>query len=80
MPEAKMYNWFTIEVEAADRRHEWERAAEADVRAALAGRDGFLPGWLQLPRLSRPRLIPRSLPRLAFAGPAPATSAAECAC
>jgi hypothetical protein len=43
-----MQNWYAIETETTFRRQEWERAAVADARAALASSAPTAPrhGWL----------------------------------
>jgi hypothetical protein len=46
-----MHTYFTIETEAAARRHEFERMAAADARAAEAVRTRSVRRWL--PRFSR---------------------------
>ena len=64
-----MQNWHAIETETAFRRQEWERAAVAEARAALARSAPTAPRrrWfsrLLVPGLPWDRL---SLPRLAIA-------------
>jgi len=51
-----MQNWHAIETETAFRRQEWERAAAAETRAALAISAPTAPrrGWV--PRLFAPIL------------------------
>jgi hypothetical protein len=59
-----MHNWYGIETEAAFRRREWERAAEADARSSAlrATRRGF--PLLKLPHISLAQLRALSAPRL----------------
>ena len=59
-----MHNFFTIEIEAEARRHEFERAAAADARSARASRVSRSWGWA--PRFSRPAATTsaRSLPAM----------------
>jgi hypothetical protein len=62
-----MSNWYTIETEAEFRRREWQRAVEADARAAQARPANGQPRW---PRIAHPWLANlRSLavPRPSFA-------------
>lgn len=75
-----MHNWYTIEVEAEDRRQAWERAAAADSRAAQADRNGSPRSWLRLPRFSRPSVTSHALPRLALSGPVASTRSPEPCC
>jgi hypothetical protein len=56
-----MQNYFSIETEASFRRREWERAAEADARAAQARSTNGRVNWPQI-ALASLRLL--SAPRL----------------
>ncbi len=59
-----MHNYFTIETEAEARRHEFERMAAADARAAGVSRAKSMRRWL--PRFARPATVEsaRSLPSM----------------
>ena len=58
-----MHTYFTIETEAAARRHEFERMAAAEARAAEAVRTRSVRRWL--PRFSRAAVdSARSLPAM----------------
>jgi hypothetical protein len=57
-----MNNWYAIETEAAFRRSEWQRAVEADVRAARVcarPRNGR-KHWSRIPHLSLATLWSRA--------------------
>src|SRR4051794_33749477 len=56
-----MQNYFSMETEASVRRREWERAAEADARAAQARSTNGRVNWPQI-ALASLRLL--SAPRL----------------
>jgi hypothetical protein len=72
-----MHNWYGIETEAEFRRQEWQRAIEAEARAAQAldGRTGSRR--FRLPHVSLARLRTLGAPRQPFASPvAPRRAAA----
>ena len=58
-----MNNWYTIEVEAEFRRREWERAVEADARAAQARPANGRMRWPRIPHLTLSSLRLLALPR-----------------
>jgi hypothetical protein len=59
-----MNNWYAVETEAEFRRREWERAVEADARAAQARPANG--------RIQRPRITQLALARLrSFTVPRP---------
>lgn len=61
-----MSNWYTIETEAEFRRREWQRAVEADARAALARpADRQLP-WPGIAQLILANLKSLAVPRPSF--------------
>jgi hypothetical protein len=64
-----MYNWFAIETEANFRCQEWQRAAAAEARGALAQAGSTRPRRFRFPRLSLLSLALKriGLPRSAFA-------------
>ncbi len=72
-----MHNYHSVEVEAEFRRLEWERAAAADTRAAMAVGGSIRPARLKLPRFSLPSLARSVTPRLAFTSMQPTRPAAE---
>ena len=67
-----MNNWYTIETEAEFRRREWQRAVEAEARAAQARPANGHLRWPRIAQLTlanlkslvvpRPRLTPRLEP------------------
>ena len=59
-----MNNWYTVETEAEFRRREWQRAVEADARAAQARPAN---GRMRWPRLGHLKLA--NLKSLAVARP-----------
>jgi hypothetical protein len=61
-----MHNYFTVETEAEFRRREWQRAVEADARAALAHTGNGHKPW---PHLSLMNLRAFVAPRLRFSAP-----------
>jgi hypothetical protein len=64
--ESVMSNWYTIEVEAEFRRREWQRAVEADARAAQARPANGRMRWPRIPRLTLPNLRSLTVPRPSF--------------
>ncbi len=72
-----MHNWYGIETEVEFRRQEWQRAIEAEARAAQAldGRTGSRR--FRLPHLFLARLRALGAPRQPFVSPvAPRRAAA----
>jgi hypothetical protein len=64
-----MQNYYTIETEVEFRRREWEHAAAADARAALARpANGLLPQF-HLPQFALAQLRSLSAPRLPQTSP-----------
>jgi hypothetical protein len=64
--ESVMSNWYTVEVEAEFRRREWQRAVEADARAAQARPENGRMRWPRIPRLTLPNLRSLTVPRPSF--------------
>jgi hypothetical protein len=64
--ESVMNNWYTVEVEAEFRRREWERAVEADARAAQAGPANGRMRWPRISRQTLSNLRSLALPRRSF--------------
>ena len=62
-----MSNWYTVEIEAEFRRREWQRAVEADARAAQARPAHGRMRWPRIPHLTLANLRSLGLPRLSFA-------------
>ena len=58
-----MNNYYAIEIEAEFRRREWQRAVEADARAAQVCRGNGRTHW---PRLSLMSVQSFAVPRLPF--------------
>jgi hypothetical protein len=72
-----MHNWYGIETEAEFRRQEWQRAIEAEERAAQACAGRVASPRFRLPRLSLARLRGLGTPRLPATSPvAPPRAAA----
>ncbi len=61
-----MNNWYTIETEAEFRRREWQRAVEADARAAQARPTNGRLRWPRIPQLTLANLRSLVLPRPSF--------------
>jgi hypothetical protein len=61
-----MNNWYTVEVEAEFRRREWQRAVEADARAAQARPANGRMRWSRIPHLTLSSLRSLALPRPSF--------------
>ena len=61
-----MSNWYTAEVEAEFRRREWQRAVEADARAAQARPANGQMRWPRIPHLTLASLRSLSVPRPSF--------------
>ena len=61
-----MSNWYTIETEAEFRRREWQRAVEADARAARARPAIRQLRWPRIGRLTLSSLRSLALPRPSF--------------
>ena len=64
--ESVMNNWYTVEVEAEFRRREWQRAVEADARAAQARPANGRMRWSRIPHLTLSSLRSLPLPRPSF--------------
>jgi hypothetical protein len=64
--ESVMSNWYTVEVEAEFRRREWQRAVEADARAAQASPANARMRWPRIPRLTLVNLRSLTVPRPSF--------------
>jgi hypothetical protein len=64
--ESVMNNWYTVEVEAEFRRREWERAVEADARAAQARPANGRMRWPRISHLTLSSLRTLALPRPSF--------------
>jgi hypothetical protein len=61
-----MNNWYTVEIEAEFRRREWQRAVEADARAAQARPANGRMRWPRISDLTLSRLRSLALPRPGF--------------
>jgi len=61
-----MHNWYAIETETEFRRREWQRAIEADARAAQARPANRRPRWPRLGRLTLANLRSLAVPRPSF--------------
>jgi hypothetical protein len=61
--ESIMNNWYAIETEATFRRREWERAIEAEARAAQARQAIGHERWSQIGRTALSKLRSFALPR-----------------
>jgi hypothetical protein len=61
-----MSNWYAIETEAKFRRREWERAVEADARAAQARPAHRQTRWPWIGHLTLASLKSLAVPRLSF--------------
>jgi hypothetical protein len=61
-----MSNWYAIETEAAFRRREWERAVEAEARAAQARPANGHDRWSRIGRLTLANLKSLAVPRPSF--------------
>jgi hypothetical protein len=64
--ESVMNNWYTVEVEAEFRRREWQRAVEADARAAQARPADGRMRWPRISHLTLSNLRSLALPRPSF--------------
>jgi hypothetical protein len=65
--ESVMNNWYAIQTEAEFRRREWQRAVEADARAAQALPANGRMRWPRISHLTLSNLRSLALPRLSFA-------------
>jgi hypothetical protein len=61
-----MNNWYTIETEAEFRRREWQRAIEAEARAAQARPANGHERWSRIGRTGLAKLRSFALPRPSF--------------
>jgi hypothetical protein len=61
-----MSNWYTAEVEAEFRRREWQRAVEAEARAAQARPANGRMRWPRIPHLTLVSLRSLTMPRPSF--------------
>ncbi len=61
-----MNNWYTIETEAEFRRREWQRAVEADARAAQARPANGRTRWPRIAHLTLANLRSLAVPRPSF--------------
>ena len=61
-----MNNWYTIEAETKFRRREWQRAVEADARAAQALPANRRMRWPRIGRLTLANLRSLAVPRPSF--------------
>lgn len=64
-----MHNFFTVEVEAELRRHELEREAAADARAAQAGQASKNRRWLSTVTRTFSHLPALALPNVPVGAP-----------
>jgi hypothetical protein len=64
--ESVMSNWYTAEVEAEFRRREWQRAVEAEARAAQARPENGRMRWPRIPHLALASLRSLAVPRPSF--------------
>jgi hypothetical protein len=64
--ESIMNNWYTIETEAEFRRREWQRAVEAEARAAQARPANGQPRWSRIAHLTLANLRSLAAPRPSF--------------
>jgi hypothetical protein len=64
--ESIMSNWYAIETEAQFRRREWERAVEADARAAQARPANRELRWPRIAQLALANLRSLAVPRPGF--------------
>ena len=64
--ESVMSNWYTVEVEAEFRRREWQRAMEAEARAAQARPANGRMRWPRIPYLTLANLRSLAMPRPRF--------------
>ena len=62
-----MSNWYTIEAEAEFRRREWQRAVEADARAAQTRPANGQPRWPRIAHVTLASLRSLAVPRPSFA-------------
>jgi hypothetical protein len=62
-----MNNWYTIETEVEFRRREWQRAVEADARAARARPANGQLRWPRIAQLTLASLRSLAVPRRSFA-------------
>ena len=63
---ARVQSFFDIEIEVAHRGREWQRAVEADARAAQARRAHRPRRWPRVGRLTLTNLRSVPVPRLSF--------------
>ncbi len=61
-----MSNWYTVEIEAEFRRREWQRAVEADARAAQARPANGRTRWPRISHLTLANLRSLAVPRPGF--------------
>ena len=61
-----MNNWYAAEVEAEFRRREWQRAVEAEARAAEACPANGRMRWPRIPHLSLANLRSLAVPGPSF--------------
>jgi hypothetical protein len=61
-----MNNWYAVEIEAEFRRREWQRAVEADARAAQARPANGRMRWPRISDLTLSSLRSLALPRPRF--------------
>jgi len=61
-----MNNWYAAEVEAEFRRREWQRAVEAEARAAEACPANGRMRWPRIPYLTLASLKSLAVPRPSF--------------
>ena len=61
-----MNNWYAIETEAQFRRREWERAVEANARAAQARPASRELRWPRIAQLALANLRSLAVPRPSF--------------
>jgi hypothetical protein len=61
-----MHNWYAVETEAEFRRREWQRAIEADARAAQARPANGRMRWPRISLLTLSNLRSLAWPRPSF--------------
>jgi hypothetical protein len=61
-----MNNWYTIETEVEFRRREWQRAVEAEARAAQARPANGHSRWPRIAQLTLANLRSLAVPRPSF--------------
>ena len=67
--ESVMNNWYAVEIEAEFRRREWQRAVEADARAAQAGPPNGRMRWPRISQLTLSSLRSLAVLRPSFISP-----------